>query len=100
MIRRSGKIQFLFWAAFFSILLYLWVLALGLQTFVLPDEKPMELPQQEVALMFILYGFLVVTTLAGTVVSVMIANRYYTRFFGAMVIIVFATIVAAKGLFG
>lgn len=97
---RSGKIQFLFWAAFFSVMLYLWIFVLGLQTFILPDEKPMELPENAVILMFILYGLLVLSALSGLIVSTIINNKFYTRFFGAMVIIVFATIIAAKGIFG
>ncbi|WP_292657336.1 hypothetical protein [Nitratifractor sp.] len=100
MIRRSGKMQFLFWAFFFSVLLYLWILWIGVRTFLLHKGPMMELPQQEVTLLFILYGFLIVTTMAGTVVSIMIGNRPYIRRFGAMVILVFATIIAAKGIFG
>jgi hypothetical protein len=50
--------------------------------------------------MFILYGFLIVSTLAGTIVSILINNKFYTKFFGGMVIVVFATIVAGKELFG
>ncbi len=100
MIRRSGKMQFLFWAFFFSVLLYLWILWIGVRTFLFHEGPMMELPQQEVTLLFILYGFLIVTTMAGTVVSIMIGNRPYIRRFGAMVILLFATIVAAKGIFG
>ncbi|MEA3456321.1 MAG: hypothetical protein U9R26_07415 [Campylobacterota bacterium] len=100
MLIRSGKIQFLFWTSFFSVLLYLWIVAIGLQTFVLPAEKPMELPQETIGLIFILYGFLVVAALGGTIVSIMIDNKFYTKFFGGMVIIVFATIIASRGMFG
>ena len=100
MIRRSGKMQFLFWTFFFSVMLYGWILWIGVRTFVLPSEPLMELPQQEVTLLFILYGFLILTTLSGTIVSIMIGNQRYIRRFGAMVILVFATIVAAKGMFG
>ena len=97
---RSGKIQFLFWTSFFSILLYLWIITIGLQTFVLPDEKPMALPEEVVRLMFILYGLFIVAVLMGTIVSTMIDNKYYTKLFGAMLIIGFATLLAAKGMFG
>ena len=100
MLRRSGKIQFLFWIFFFSVMVYLWLIAIGLQTFVLPDEKPMHMPQDTVALMFVLYGFLVILSLGGTVLSIMINNRHYTRLFGGLVILVFGTIIAAKGIFG
>jgi hypothetical protein len=48
MLIRSGKIQFLFWTSFFSVLLYLWIVVISLQTFVLPDEAPMELLQETI----------------------------------------------------
>ncbi len=100
MIRRSGKMQFLFWAFFFSVLLYLWILWIGVRTFLIGDSTRLAIPQQETALLFILYGFLILSTLSGTIVSIMIGNQPYIRRFGAMVILVFATIVAAKGIFG
>ena len=100
MLIRSAKIQFLFWTAFFSVLLYIWIVTIGLQTFVLPDEKPMELPQNVVILMFILYGFLAVSVLAGTIISTMINNRFYTKFFGIFMMVGLATILTTKGMFG
>ena len=100
MLIRSGKIQFLFWASFFSILLYFWIITIGLQTFVLPDEKPMQPPEDVIRLMFILYGLFIVSVLIGTIVSTMIDNKFYTKLFGAMLIIGFATLLAAKGMFG
>ena len=100
MLVRSGKIQFLFWTAFFSVLLYIWIAAVGLQTFVLPDEKPMELPQDAVVLMFVLYGFLIIALLAGTIVSTMINNKFYRNFFGGMLIVAFVAVLVAKGMFG
>ena len=100
MFIRSAKIQFLFWTAFFSVMLYLWIAAIGLQTFVLPDEKPMNLPQNVIVLMFILYGLLIVSVLAGTIVATMIDNKVYRNFFGTILIVAFVTLVAAKSLFG
>ncbi len=100
MLIRSGKMQFLFWAAFFSVMLYLWIIAVGLQTFVLPDEKPLEIPYDVVLLMFILYGLLAVTAVAGTLVAILIDNRFYRNFFGALMIISLASVIGAKSLFG
>jgi len=97
---RSGKIQFLFWTFFFSVMIYLWIVVAGAQTFILPDIKPMELPQNIILLMFILYGFLTITTLSGLIVSIMINNKHYTRLFSGLIILVFATIMAGKGIFG
>jgi len=100
MLIRSGKIQFLFWTSFFSVLLYLWIITIGLQTFVLPVEKPIELPEDVIGLMFILYGLLAVSLLIGTIISTMINNKFYTKFFGTMMIIGLVTLLAAKGMFG
>jgi len=100
MIRRSGKMQFLFWTFFFSIIFYLWILWIGIRTFLLNSEDIVVLPQQETALLFTLYGLLILCTLLGTIVSIMIGNQPYIRRFGFMVIVIFATIVASKGIFG
>jgi hypothetical protein len=100
MTYRSGKIQFLFWDFVFASMLYLWIVAVGLQTFLLPDEPPMEFPSNVVGLLFVLFGLLVFATVAGNVVAVMIGNRHYTRLFGAMTIVVFGTMIAVKGIFG
>ena len=100
MLIRSGKIQFLFWAAFFAVILYLWIMAVGLLTFVLPDEKPMELPQNIVTLMFILYTLLTMDLMIGVVVSMMIDNGFYQRFFTVFIILAFVSAVIAKSLFG
>ena len=100
MLIRSAKIQFLFWTAFFSVLLYIWIVTVGLQTFVLPDEKPIELPQEVVGLIFILYGLLAVALLAGTIISTMINNTFYTNFFGIMMMLGLLTLLATKSMFG
>jgi len=100
MLIRSGKIQFLFWTAFFSVILYLWIITVGLQTFVLPDEKLMSIPQDVVLLMFILYGMLGVLLVAGTIVSTMIDSQYYRKFFGIFMMLVLLTLLGAKSIFG
>jgi len=100
MLIRSGKIQFLFWTAFFAVLLYLWIVTLGLQTFVLPDEKPMHLPQETVLLIFILYGLLSVAVLSGTIISTMINNTFYQKFFAVFIMLSLTTLLATKSMFG
>jgi len=100
MLIRSGKIQFLFWSAFFSVMIYLWLVWIGVSTFILPDEIPLHIPQNLVILLFVLYAMLIVLILAGTFVSTMIDNRYYRNFFGGFLILSFATFLVAKGMFG
>lgn len=100
MLIRSGKVQLLFWSAFFSIVLYLWLVAVGLQTFVLPDEKSMHMPQDVVLLLFVLFGLLTVTIVAGIFVAIMIDNAFYKKFFGGFIMVAFATVLVTKGMFG
>jgi len=100
MLIRSAKVQFLFWTAFFAVVLYLWIVAVGLQTFVLPDEKPMHLPQDVVLLMFVLYGLLSVAVLAGTIIATMINNKYYQKFFAVFIMVSFGTLLLTKSMFG
>lgn len=100
MLIRSGKVQFLFWIAFFSIILYISILTMGLQTFVLPDEKPMHFSQDIIILLFVLYGLLAVIVLAGTIVATMINNHFYQRFFGIFMIVALLTLLATKSMFG
>jgi len=100
MLIRSGKVQFLFWTAFFAVMLYLWIVTIGLQTFVLPDEKPMELPQDVVILMFVLYGLLAVSVLAGTIISTMIYSRFYMKFFSIFMMLGLATLLTTRSMFG
>jgi hypothetical protein len=100
MQRRSPKIQFLFWASFFSVVLYIWIVTVGLFNFVLIDEKPLNQPQNIIFLLFTLYGILMLLTLAGEVVSTMINSKYYQRFFGVMLFFIFLTLLVARSLFG
>jgi len=97
---RSGKVQFLFWSMFFSVIVYIWIVSVALTTFVLPNEPPLTTPQNVVTLLFVLYGFLILLTLAGLFVAVMIGNERYSRRFSAMVFLIFATIIFGKGMFG
>ena len=100
MLIRSAKIQFLFWTSFFSVLIYIWIVTVGLQTFVLPDKRPMELPEDVIGLMFILYGLLALCLLTGTIISTMINNTYYMKFFGIMIMVGLATLLITKSMFG
>mgnify|MGYP001768519824 CR=1 FL=1 len=100
MLIRSGKIQFLFWTAFFAVMLYIWIVTIGLQTFVIPDEKPLEFPQNVVMLMAVLFGLWAVAVLAGTIISTMINNRYYIKFFSIFMIAGLGTLLATRGMFG
>jgi len=76
------------------------MVTIGLQVFVLPDEKPMQIPQNVVLLLAVLFGLWTVAVLAGTIISTMINNKYYTKFFSIFLIIGLATLVATRSMFG
>ena len=100
MLIRSGKIQLLFWTSFFSVVLYIWLVTVGLQTFVLPDEKPMEVPQNVVMLMAVLFGLWAIAVLVGTIISTMINNKFYMKFFSIFMMVGLATLLTTRSMFG
>lgn len=80
-------------------MIFVWIIWVAVQTFIL--AKPtLELPQNEIALIFILYGILILLVLAGTVVSVFVNNRRYMGRFGFLTLLIFVTFLAGKSVFG
>ncbi len=89
----------LFWLFSFSVMLFIWIVWTAVQTFMFEGPR-MELPQEQIALIFILYGVLVLFVLAGTVISVFINNRRYMNRFGVMTLFIFISFLAGKSIFG
>jgi hypothetical protein len=100
MLIKNSKIQFLFWTAFFSVAIYLMIIFLAIQTFILPDTSPTSIPQDTIIFFFILYASLIVLSVAGTFVATLIDNRYYRKFFGILIMISLFTFLVAKSVFG
>ncbi len=100
MFIRSGKIQFLFWSAFFSVFVFLWIAAVWFQIFILPEKVPDHVPPDAVVLFFILYGVLALLVMGGTLVSVLVNNRFYRIFFGSMAVVMFGSMMIAKSMYG
>ena len=99
MILHSGKVQALFWLFSFSVMIFIWIIWIVVQTFILSASQ-MEVPEDRVALIFILYGMLVLFVLAGTVISIFINNKRYTNRFGALFLIIFISFLIGKSIFG
>ena len=99
MILHSGKVQALFWLFSFSVMIFIWIIWIVVQTFILSASQ-MEVPEDRVALIFILYGMLVIFVLAGTVISIFINNKRYTNRFGALFLIIFISFLIGKSIFG
>ncbi len=95
----SGKVQVLFGLFVVSLILYVSIIWTVVSTFLL-GEKSEGLPEAQVASLYVMYAFLVLSTLAETVIAGMINNKRYTNRFGMMVVLIFITFLAGKSLFG
>jgi len=80
-------------------MLFIWIVWTVVQTFMFRGPT-MELPQEQIALIFILYGILALFVLAGTVVSTFINNRRYMNRFGVMTLLIFVSFLVGKSVFG
>jgi len=80
-------------------MIFIWIIWIVVQTFILSASQ-MEVPEDRVALIFILYGMLVLFVLAGTVISIFINNKRYTNRFGALFLIIFISFLIGKSIFG
>jgi len=90
MQNRSGKIQFLFWSAFFAVLFALWIALILLNGFSSTLSDP------TIKLLFVLYFFVGFFSLAGLVLATLINNRFYERFFGFIIFFLFLTLLAIR----
>ena len=96
---RSGKYQFLFWSFFFAVFIYMWIVGIGLYT-LFTNGNSLQLPIKVINLLFLLYGILIVISLAGLLVAIMINNKKYSKRFSGLIFLIFGTIVGAKAIFG
>jgi len=80
-------------------MIFIWIIWIVVQTFILSSPQ-MELPEDRITLIFILYGLLVLFVLAGTVISIFINNKRYTNRFGALFLIIFISFLIGKSIFG
>ncbi len=98
-MKQSGKVQMLFWLFFFSVMIFIWIVWIAAQTFIFGGPT-IELPEEQIALIFILYAILILFVLAGTVISVFINNKRYINRFGFLTLLIFVTFLAGKSIFG
>jgi len=80
-------------------MIFIWIIWIVVQTFILSTPQ-MEFPEDRIALIFILYGVLVLFVLAGTVISIFINNKRYTNRFGALFLVIFISFLVGKSIFG
>ncbi len=98
--KRSGKLKLLFWLAFVAVFIYITILSIIIQTFILPDTPAIELPTEKITYILILYGIMALTALAGTVISIFISNQRYMKIFGILIFVIIASVIAGKSILG
>lgn len=93
-----GPRQALFWLMFFALLWYGWIFSIGVYyAFFSPVST---FPEHVIRLFFVLYGFLTISVLPGLVMAIFLDNAAYIKRFSLMVMVVFASFMAAKGMYG
>ena len=96
MQKRSGKIQFLFWAAFFATLFSLWIALVFLNLAF--SQTP--LSHSAIKLLIVLYFLVGSFSLTGLVLATLINNRHYERFFAFIIFLLFLSLLAIRSFAG
>ena len=89
----------LFLLFIFDLFLVLWGLMVAVQTFFI-DADILRFPEENVRLLLFLFIIFAITSMAGLVLSIMYDKKYYIKLFPTLQIIVFVTMLFAKGIFG
>ena len=96
MHKRSGKIQFLFWSAFFASLFSMWIALVLLNLSILGGI----LSDPTIKLLIVLYFLVGSFSLSGLVLATLINNRFYERFFGFIIFLLFLSLLAIRSFAG
>jgi len=82
-----------------DLFLVLWGLMVSVQTFFI-DADILKFPEENIRLLLFLFVLFAITSMAGLVLSILYNKKYYIRLFPALQVIVFITMLFAKGIFG
>ena len=96
----SPKKLILFWLLIVSIILALWLLWLGVDSYLLTRDPLSHIESSKAITMAIIAVFLIVAMLAGLVISTMLGNKRYSRYFGVAIGVAFASLLAFRSIFG
>ena len=96
----SPKKLILFWLLIVSIILALWLLWLGVDSYLLTRDPLSHIESSKAITMAIIAVFLIVAMLTGLVISTMLGNKRYSRYFGVAIGVTFASLLAFRSIFG
>ena len=96
----SPKKLILFWLLIISIVLALWLLWLGIDSYLLTRDPLSHIESSKAIAMAIIAILLIVVMLAGLIISTMLGNKRYSRYFGVAIGVAFASLLAFRSIFG
>jgi len=97
---RSSKKVILFWLLNAAIILALWLLWLGVDSYFLTRDPLSHLDSSKAITMAIIAVVLIFLLVAGLVISTMLGNKRYSRYFGVAIGVAFASLLAFRSIFG
>ena len=91
--------DYLFALFLFDLFLVLWGIFVAVQTFFI-DADILIFPEENIRLLLVLFILFAVTSVAGLIIAILYDKKYYIRLFPVLQVVVFTTMLAAKGIFG
>lgn len=96
----SPKKLILFYLLIASIILALWLLWLGIDSYLLTRDPLLHIESSKAIAMAIIAVVLIFSLVAGLVISTMLGNKRYSRYFGIAIGLAFASLLAFRSMFG
>jgi len=96
----SPKRKVLFFIRIATIILGIWLLWMGVDAYLLTRDPLAHIQSQKAITMAVVAVLLFVLLLAGLVLSTMLENRRYSRYFSIFIGLLFAALLAVRSLFG
>jgi len=96
----SPKKLILFWLLIISIILAIWLLWLGVDSYLLTRDPLSHIESSKAIAMAVIAVILIFSLVAGLVISTMLGNRRYSRYFGITIGVAFASLLAFRSMFG
>ncbi len=93
---KSNKKTYLFWALIVTLFIGFWLLWLGVDAYILTKDPLSHIESSKAILMAVLAFFLFVLLLSGLVLSTMIGNKRYSRYFSIYIGMLFLALLVIR----
>jgi len=96
----SPKKKLLFWFFIVAIFIFLWLLWLGVDVYILTKNPLSHIDGSRAIMMATLAVILIVLLVAGLVISTMLGNKRYSRYFSVFIGVLFISLLMVRTIFG